>query len=246
MLIASLVLALATAGGGVGPDGEALLRLINAEHRGSWWRTLIFEQRSTWPGTPGRPEELWYETMERPGRLRLDFVRHDSAVGGMLFRSDSVYQFGPGRATIGAPMTHALLVLLHDLHVDDPDVVVAKLRGEGFDLDATGSTTWNGMPITVVGAAAGDSTKPQFWVDTDRMVVVRVMQPGRNGAVSDTRITAFSKVGPGWVERRIEFWRGGALQMLEEYTWIKTDVELAASVFDPAATEWPAWVVERR
>lgn len=246
MLLATLALALAATGVGPVPDGEALLRQMNAAHRDAWWKTLIFEQRSTWPSTPGRPEETWYETMLRPGNLRIDIVRHDSAVGGMVFRNDTLYQFGSGRAAVGRPLVHALLVLLHDVHVGDPDAVVAKLQSQGFDLGTTDSTTWNGMPITIVGAEVGDSTKSQFWVDTDRMVVVRVMQPGRNGAVSDTRVTAFSKVGPGWVERRIEFWGGGVLQMLEEYTWIKTGVALPETVFDPAATAWPAWVVERR
>ncbi|MEO8478405.1 MAG: hypothetical protein ABI542_02140 [Gemmatimonadota bacterium] len=246
MLIITLALALAATGGGPRPDGAALLRQMNAEHRGGWWTTLIFEQRSTWPGTPGRPEETWYESMSRPGKLRIDIVRQDSSVGGMVFRNDTLYQFGPGRAAVGRPLVHALLVLLHDVHVGDPDSVVAKLRAQGFDLGATDSTTWNGMPITIVGAAMGDSTKPQFWVDTDRMIVVRVMQPSRIGTVSDTRVTEFSKVGPGWVERRIEFWVGGTLQMLEEYTWVKTGVELPASVFDPAATSWPEWAVERR
>lgn len=246
MLLATLALVLTASGMGPSPDGEALLRQMNALHRSDWWTTLIFEQRSTWPGTPGRPEETWYESMSRPGSLRIDMVRHDSAVGGMVFRSDTLYQFGPGQALVRRPLVHALLVLLHDVHVGNPDQVVNKLRGQHFDLGTTDSTTWNGMPITIVGAMVGDSTKPQFWVDTDRMVVVRVMQPTRNGAVNDTRITEYSDTGHGLVERRIEFWSGGVLGMVEEYTWVKTGVDLPESVFDPAATGWPAWVVDRR
>jgi hypothetical protein len=240
MLLPSLLLALSV--GHPGPDGATLLRQVNATHRGTWWTTLVFEQRSSWPGQPGRAEERWYESMNRPGRLRIDMERHDSAVGWMIFRNDSLYQALPDRPRApGRAFVHPLLVLLHDIHVGDIEVSIAKLRTLGFDLATTDTTSWDGHPVTVVGARAGDNSRPQFWLDTERGVVVRILQPGAQG-VSDTRIADFSDTGHGLVERRIEFRSNGVLQMVEEYTWVRTGDRLPEGVFDPAATERPSWI----
>lgn len=229
----------------VAQDGEALLRQLNAAHRGSWWTTLTFVQRTTWPGT-NRPEETWYETMHRPGTLRIDIERRDSLVGGMLFRNDSLWQWGPGGAPQGQPrpLVHPLMVLLHDIHVGPIDASIAKLKGLGFDLGKRSTATWQGGPVEVVGATAGDTTAAQFWVDPARMVVVRIIQTAANGARSDIHIGKFSEGGPGLVEREITFHNNGRLGMVEEYTWIRTGVTMNPAWFTPGNTALPGWVAE--
>jgi hypothetical protein len=226
-------------------DGVALLREINAAHRGRWWTTLTFVQRTTWPGTP-RPEETWYETMHRPGLLRIDIERRDSIVGGILFRNDSIYQWGAGGAPQGQPraMVHPLMVLLHDIHVGSVDAQVAKLRGLGFDLGKRHRGSWQGHPVEIVGALAGDSTSAQFWVDPSRLVVVRIIQSSPNGARTDIHIGKFSEGGPGLVEREIDFFANGNPGLKEEYTWIRTGVTIPEAVFVPGNTALPAWVTE--
>lgn len=246
MLLPALLIALT--GSPPPSGGEALLRQIHADHHATWFRTVVFEQRTSYPATPGRVAEHWYETMRRPGFLRIDMERGDSSTGGMIFRHDSLYQFKPGQpAGAGRPLTHTLLILLHDLHVGNIDSTIARLKTAGFDLDTTDSTAWQGRPTIVVGAAVGDTTRPQFWVDPEREVVVRVLQPGPRG-LSDTRITEYSSLGKaGLVERRVEFWSAGDLQVVEEYAKVEAGVKLGASVFDPASTaELPRWVVERK
>jgi hypothetical protein len=225
-------------------DGAALLREVNAAHRDSWWRTLIFVQRTTWPGSD-RPEETWYETMERPGKLRLDFERHDTITGGALFRNDSIYQWADGAAR-GQPraLVHPLLVLLHDIHVGPIEASIAKLTGLGFDLTKRSVATWQGSPVAVVGALAGDTTSAQFWIDPQRLVVVRILQPAANGGRSDTQVSTFSEGGPGLVEREILFHTNGVLGLKEEYLWIRTGVTLDPAVFEPGNHALPAWVVE--
>ena len=228
-------------------DGEALLRQMNAAHRDSWFRTMVFVQRTTFPAQPGRAEETWFETMERPGKLRIDMERGDSAIGTLLFRNDSIYQFNGGQLQRSAPLVHYLLVLAHDIHVmPSADDAIAKLRALNFNLATTHRTTWQGIPITVVGAAAGDTTSSQFWVDTDRLIMVRVMQTSPNGARSDVQVSGFTMEGPAAVERDIKFYTNGNLGMHEEYTWIRTGVELDPAVFDPArvASTRPAWIAE--
>lgn len=241
----ALALFLGVPGQVAAQDGVDLLREIHTAHAGQSWTTLTFVQRTTWPGTP-RPEETWYETMRRPGLLRIDIERRDSMVGGILFRNDSIYQWGVGGAPQGQPrrLVHPLMVLLHDVHVGDVDVQVAKLAALGFDLATRHSTTWNRMSIAVVGATAGDTTSAQFWVDTERLVVVRILQPTANGGRSDVQVSRFSDGGPGLVEREIDFYTNGNHSLKEEYTWIRTGVTIPEAVFQPGSTALPAWIAE--
>ncbi len=222
-------------------EGESLIRRINASHRDTWFRTLVFVQRTTFPGSE-RPEETWYESMARPGRLRIDAERGRDPVGRTLFRADSVYQSVPGRPATARPTVHPLLVLLHDLHVGDPDSVVDRLRGLGFALGRVSRNAWDGRPVTVVGAAVGDTTSRQFWVDDGRQVVVRVLQASANGTLSDTHVGAFTREGDAWVEREITFHANGRPMLREEYLWVRAGVQLPDAVFDPASISVPEWI----
>ena len=224
-------------------DGEALLRRMNAALRGTWFTSLVFVQRTTWPGTE-RPEETWYETMQRPGFLRLDMERGGQMIGRAIFRADSVYQETEGRPPIARSLLHPLLLLLHDIHVGDADTVITKVRTLGFDLSRTGEATWRGAKVITVGALTGDSTSRQFWVDAERLVVVRLIQPAANGALNDTRVRRFSREGDALVEREITFLTNGRVTLVEEYTWVRTGAAIPAAVFDPASRELPAWIAE--
>lgn len=245
-MLLPLLMALALPLPGPAPDGEALLRQMNAAHRDAWFNSMIFVQRTTWPAQPQRPEETWYETMVRPGHLRIDIERGGALVGGMIFRDDTLRQFAAGQLQgQPRPLVHHLLVLLHDIHIaPSADGAIAKLTGLGFDLATTHETSWNGSPVVVVGAAAGDTTSSQFWVDTERLVVVRVIQRGGGGAIADTHIGGFTSEGGGLVERELRFHTNGVLGMVEEYTWVRTEVTIDPSVFDPAHLEPPAWIAE--
>jgi hypothetical protein len=230
-------------GGSGAEDGEALLRRINAAHRSDWFRSLVFVQRTTFPGTT-RPEETWYETMLRPGFLRIDVEREGAMVQRTLFRNDSLYQWNGAEQVASRPLLHPLLLLLHDLHVGDADTVIRKLRTIGFDLATTSAATWEGRPVIVVGATAGDTTTRQFWVDAERLVVVRTLQRGANGALSDVRIGRYSTEGAALVEREITFHTNGRPTMVEEYTWVRTGVAIPAEVFLPGSSELPSWIAE--
>lgn len=246
MLAAALLIAAVLPGPVTRPDdGEALLRRINAAHKATWFTTLTFVQKSSWPDG-SRPEETWYESMDRPGKLRLDMERGGTIFQSVIFRNDSLYAIAGGQARPGRPLVHALLVLLHDIHVGDIDAAIAKLRGEHFDLSKTHTGTWQGAPVTIVGAEAGDSTTNQFWIDTNWMVVVRVIESGPGGVQQDIHVGGFTDTGHGLVESDIRFHANGTFAMHEKYTQIKTGMAVPASVFDPASGELPAWVQAAR
>lgn len=244
-MILPLLVSLAAATGGPADDGEALLRRMNAAHRDSWFRTMTFVQHTTFPGTERAPE-TWYETMSRPGKLRIDIERNGEIVERTIFRNDSAYQYAGDQRRAARPQVHYLLLVAHDIHVGDPDAVVAKLRALGYDLSKTGRATWQGREVITVGAVTGDTTSRQFWVDPERLVAVRFLQTTQNGSLSDIQVGSFSSEGPALVERRITFLSNGRPTMVEEYTWVRTGMTIPDEVFEPDNAATPEWIAAYR
>jgi hypothetical protein len=98
--------------------------------------------------------------------------------------------------------------------------------------------SWDGRPVYVVGARAGDLRTRQFWVDKERLVFVRLLEPGRRDTtrINDIQFNKYQPVGPAWVSAEVAFLENGRRVWLEEYTEIKTDVPLAPRLFD--ASKW--------
>jgi hypothetical protein len=109
------------------------------------------------------------------------------------------------------------------------------LREIGFDLSRMHQSTWQGRPAYVVGAALGDARARQFWIDRDRLVFVRMIEPSRRDTTktAEIRFNRYYAVGDVWLSPEVEFLIDGARDFLEEYTEIKTGVTLEAAMFDP-------------
>jgi hypothetical protein len=87
----------------------------------------------------------------------------------------------------------------------------------------------------VVGAAPGDTRARQFWIDRDRLVFVRLIEPSRRDTTktAEIRFNRYYAVGDAWLSPEVEFLIDGARDFLEEYTEIKTGVPVDEAVFDP-------------
>jgi hypothetical protein len=105
------------------------------------------------------------------------------------------------------------------------------------------SDEFQGRKVFVVGAARTDDlTSPQFWVDAERLVTVRAILPSGNGAALDCVLDGYVKSGASWVATKVSMSIGGKLRQLEEYTDLRTDVDLPDALFDPAKwTEVKHW-----
>ena len=238
--LATPTLVLAALLGGPGADGEAVIRAAHAKYAGKWHQTMTFVQKTTFPD---RPTETWYEAMELPGKLRID-VAPTSSGRTTIFRNDSLYGYNQGTLRGGRPFVHSMLVLLGDMHVLAPEQTIAKLKALGFDLSKSYDTKWNGKDVVVVGATAGDTTSKQFWLEKDRMLVVRLIEPAGQ-RLMDAHFGKYEKEGDAWVEREILIYMNGKLAQSEEYTQVKTNVKHEPGLFEPVAvSKSPAWVGE--
>ena len=233
-LLPALTLAL----GLTGPapkDGRELIRAMHDRYAGTWYRTLTFTQHNTATDSLGREtHSTWREYASLPGSLRIDFLPADSG-GGVVFRNDSEYVFARDTLARAIPFVHPLMVLGFDVYLQPVDSTLAKLDRLGVDLSLLREDTWDGRPVYVVGAAAGDTRRTQFWVDEERLVFVRLLQPGRRDSsqVADTRFEDYRAVGEAWLSARVAFLYNGRRVWLEEYVDIRTGVPLDAGLFDP-------------
>lgn len=233
---------------GIRADGitsaDQLVSAMHAAYAGRWYRNLTFVQKTTYyrpDGTASRVES-WYEAGVLPGRLRIDLG--DVTKGnGVLFRNDSTYQVQAGRVTQRMAGRNPLMVLGFDVYAQPAATTLAQLGAERFDIGVLHRDSLDGRPVFVVGAGPGDTTTNQFWVDAERLLFVRLIQTdAQRRRTQDVRFENYVKHGGGWVAERVRILGDGRLVLLEEYSDVRTNVELDPDLFIPerwsAAKHW--------
>lgn len=243
LILCALVLPVASSASTINPaprNGEELVALMRARYAGKWYRTLTFTQKTT---LPDGKIETWYEALELPGKLRIDIAPLDSGKT-LLFRNDSLYVFDQKMLRSSQPLVHPLMVLGFDVYQAPVNETAQKLRGLKFDLAKLHQTTWRGRPTYVVGAAPGDTTSPQFWVDVERLYFVRSLEPSKKdpAVINETIFDKYIPLGGGWVETEVLFLANGKRQVKEEYSDPRANVKLDPAIFDPSAWKAPGWV----
>ena len=225
-------------------SGDALLEAMRQRYDGKWYRTLTFTQRTVQVAPTGGPERrsTWYEAMHAPGRLRIDT---DSTLrSGQLFARDSQFLVLNGEVRRAAAGHNVLLVLGFDVYAQPAARTSAILRGLGFPNGPVREDTWQGRPVWVVGARAGDLRSHQYWVDQERLVFVRLLQPfpGDTTQTFDVRFNKYRPLEGGWIAPEVEAFVGTRRILFEEYSDVRANVDLDPRLFDPrswtAAKHW--------
>lgn len=218
-------------------DGRSVIRRMRARYDGQFIRTLTFRQLNTlYPVSGGEQKSEWLEYAEIPGKLRIEYLPATNR-NGVLVADGRITVFENGRITRSDPYIHPLMVLLFDVHVLPADSTIALVDSLKIDLSLVREDSWRGRRAYVVGAAAGDTTSSQFWVDAERLVTVRVVQMEKRGtrpALSDTRMDKFVEYGGAPLATEILFLRDGRRYFLEEYTDVRVNEPLAGDLFNAA------------
>ena len=216
--------------------GQDVIGAMHDRYAGQWYSTLTFKQRTSRLLPSGKwSVQTWWEAMKLPGRLRIDFDPV-SAGNGVLYARDSQFVVQNGRALRGDPGINPLLLLGFDVYAAPVASTTARLRREGFDLTKVNETTFRGRPMIVVGAAKGDYDRKQFWVDAERLVFVRMLEPTPRDTTKfqDIRFVNYEPRGGGWIAPRVEIWSEGKLVFYEDYDDIRVDVPLDDALFVPS------------
>lgn len=228
-------------------NGTEVLAAMRAAYDGRWYHTLTFIQKTTFHRPNGVQEQLWYETLRHTPagtQLRIDFG--DLATGnGVIFTPDSTFPVRGGQPQPARPTGNEFLPLIEGVYVQPVAKTVKELAGMNVDMSKVRTGTWEGKPVWVVGTtSAADTTSPQFWVDTDRKLLVRmVLRPNADQPPLDVHLGGYEKVGRGaWLSTKIMMYREGKPLQGEEYTDWKVDVPVDPALFDLSKwTSAPHW-----
>ena len=217
-------------------SGEALLAAMHEAYADTWYRTLSFKQTVTRTDPDGtvQPLEVWAECARIPGNLRID--RADGYSGnGVIYSGDSLFVFQDGELAQRQAQTNDLLTLGFDVYAQPAERTAEVLRTKGFELSKIRRDTWRDRPVWVVGADSGDTHTRQFWVDAERLLFVRLLEPYPQ-ATERTREFVFDDYRPlagGWIAPLVLFLLDGREFMREEYFDVVADTALPEGIFDP-------------
>lgn len=243
VLLACALLAAGSAKAGEVKSGEALLKAMHDRYTGSWYSTVTFTQKSTTYNPDGTTKvETWYEAAQLPGKLRID-IGTPSDGNGYLLVDGNVSFFQKGELKAARKQQNMLLVLGFDVYAQSPEATLAIAKEEGFDAAKFHEDTWEGKPVYVFGAAKGDLKSKQFWIEKDRLLFVRLVEPNPADAnkTQDIRFADYRPLGKGWIAALVEVYDDGKKVFSEEYTEIAKDVMLDPAVFDAkqyTTTHW--------
>jgi len=222
---------------------DELVQSMQKKYSKSWYKTATFVQKTTNIDKDGNQKvETWYEAMSLPGSLRIDFTPTKDG-NGILFTNSQIYVFKNGKVDSNRPNVHPLMVLGFDIYRLPQTDVIEKLKGLKFDLSIFREDTWQGRPVYVAGAKAGDLHSPQFWIDQKNLYFVRMIRPaGKDGAqTQETQFNKYQKLGGGWMSPEVIFSVDGKVVTTEEYSELRANVTLDPKLFDPTSFATVHW-----
>jgi len=228
------------------PPGVALLGRMRAKYVGKWFNTVTFSQQTIQTRPTGVVDtSTWYEALKTPDRLRIDFGDPKNG-NGVIYTADSLYVVRSDTIARTVASGNPFLPFVAGVYAQPLDTTLRQIGVYKFDLNKLYTTTWEGQPVDVAGAqAAGDTLSPQFWVDKERLVVVRMLvalNPNAPTDVADIRLNDYRPVAGGWLAVQVAIMRGGKVIQKEEYADWRGNVDLPDDFF--VAQQWgkvPHW-----
>lgn len=243
LLLATSLLALPIMSSAKISNTNELIAAMQKKYGKSWYKTATFVQETTNIQPDGTSKvETWYEAMSIPGSLRIDFTPTKEG-NGILFTDGKIYIFKNGKVENTRAFDHPLLILGFDIYSMPASEVIAKLQALKFDLSQFREDTWQGRPVYVVGAKAGDLHSPQFWIDQKDLYFVRMLRPGgKDGAqTQETQFNKYQKLGGGWIAPEVIFLVDGKVVTTEKYSDMRADIKLDPKLFDPQSWTTVHW-----
>jgi hypothetical protein len=218
-------------------SSSGLIKAMHDRYAGKYLKTMSFLQNNTRYTTTGQEQKSqWYEHIEIPGKLRIAFLPA-SQRSGLVQVDDRVASFDNGIRVDFRPSVNPLLLLTADVYVAPVAAIMRGLDSLDVDGEIIRSDVWEGQPVYVVGAKAGDSTSNQLWVDKDDLRLVRFIQSNRTGErtiVSDIRVQGYKEIQGFDVPTTFLVIRNGRPFWREQYADVRVNEEFPPGTFDQA------------
>ena len=218
-------------------SSAGLVKAMHDRYAGKYLKTMSFLQNNTRYTTTGEEQKSqWYEHIEIPGKLRIAFLPAAQR-SGLVQVDNRVASFDNGIRVDFRPSVNPLLLLTADVYVAPVATVMLRLDSLGIDEEIIRSDEWEGLPVYVVGAKAGDTTSNQMWVDRDHLRLVRLIQSSKSGdrtMISDTRVRNYKEIQGFEVPTEFLVLRNGRPFWREQYADMRVNEEFPTGTFDQA------------
>jgi hypothetical protein len=218
-------------------SGAAVVRGMHELYAGKYLKTMSFLQNNTAYTTTGQEQHTqWYEHIEVPGKLRIAFLPATQR-SGLVQVDDKVASFDNGIRVDFRPSVNPLLVLTSDVYAAPISQIMRELDSLEVDTDVIRNDEWEGHPVYVVGAKAGDTTSNQMWIDADRMVLLRFIQRSKAGdrtIISDIRVQNYKEIQGYQIPTEFLVIRNGRPVWREQYANVRINEDFPEGTFDQA------------
>jgi len=229
-------------------NGIEVLQRMHDAYAGRWYRTLTFTQKTTQRRRNGTDTvSTWYESLRyTPAtgtQLRID-LGPPKAGNGVLYTADSSWRMRNGSLASAQGGGNEFLPMIEGVYMQPVSRTAAEVASTHVDMQRVSRGTWQGRPVWIVGATSvADTTSPQFWVDIERNVVVRmILSPAPNAPSMDIHLDNYVPLNGGWLATRVAMSVGGVPRQTEEYRDWKAGMDLLPGLFDPSRwTTTPHW-----
>ena len=217
--------------------GDAVIRAMHDKYSATWYKTLSFTQKTT-RRTPADTMviETWHERALIPRYLRIDIQRATGDLS-IVYGGDSLFAWRGDSVLTRTATRNILMVIGFDVYRQPVDTTLAVLQREHYAMTPVREDTWEGRPVYVIGAAAGDLKSRQLWIDKDRLLFMRAIEPDARDSSKtvDMRFDNYVKVPAGWLSETVEIYRDGKLVQREEYSDVRTNIPVDPKIFVPPA-----------
>jgi len=214
-----------------------LLQAMHDRYDGKYLKTMSFLQNNTqYTSTGEEKKSQWYEHLEAPGKLRIAFLPA-TGKSGLVQVDDRVASFDNGIRVDFRRSINPLLLLTSDVYVAPLAVITRGLDSLHVNTSIMRNDEWEGDPVYVVGAKAGDTTSNQMWIDHDHLRLVRFIQSQKAGdrtMVSDIRVRNYKEIDGFDIPTEFLVLRNGRPVWREQYADVRINGEFPAGTFDQA------------
>lgn len=214
--------------------GEELLARMHDAYQGKWFNTLTFTQKTTIRRPNGTDTvQTWFEAM-KGNRLRID-VGDPAQGNGSLSTPDSTYIIRGGKLVRAVPQGNPFIPFVGAMYLQPVSKTITDIKPLNFDLSKVRSDTYQGRQVWVVGSnGATDLDSPQFWVDAQRLIVLRMLLPifpNAKAKAQDIQLNEYVSLGGGWLATQVRMMDADIPRQIEDYSGWKSGVELPDSFF---------------
>lgn len=213
-------------------QSQDIISIMHAANAKNFRKSLSFVQQTEFYRNDSLIRQAtWHEVIVYPDNLRID-INDLSRGNSLLFVKDSFYNFQNSQLKTKVRQPHDLLFLLGGMYSFPLQAVYMRMKEAGYNTDKSFETIWKGMKVVVIGTDKEEKQSSQFWVDKERLVVVRILD-NKDGQQSEIVCSDHIKIGKSWCETKVELYVNGKIRQTEKYSGIQENISIDMDYFNP-------------